>query len=66
MKEKVKEATAKLSGLNKVSASATEVVKSFEKGFRESVKPTWIEWQKDVRVSTHSYPSAERRAKSQP
>lgn len=33
------------------------VVKSFEKGFRESVKPTWIEWQKDVRRSIHNISS---------
>mgnify|MGYP003971624271 CR=1 FL=1 len=40
------------------AVTANEVVKSIEKGFRESVKPTWIEWQKDVRMPVHrvAYP----------
>ena len=57
MKRKIKEAdqVTQSSRSEKMSINASELVKSIENGFRQSVKPTWAEWQKDVKISTRGY-----------
>lgn len=62
MKEKIKEASKQFSESQEADVTSAEVVKSIKEGFQRNVKPTWYEWQKDLRISAHGYASVRRSA----
>lgn len=61
VKMKIKEASPVTSRNKKKQVDGDEVLKSIEKVFRESVKPTWSLWDKDIKVGTRGTRSAEQK-----
>jgi len=58
---KIKEANRSISRNRRKPVDSDLVLKSIEKSFRESVKPMWSVWDKDIKVGTRGTRSAESR-----
>ena len=55
MKDHIKEAeeSALTSKPKSTQVDGVDVVRSMERGFKEHVKPTWVEWKKEAEAAQH-------------